>query len=179
MRQFAGLSLTRGSLPDETTILNFLHLLERNGLATRLLAEVNAVLGERGLLLRHGTIVDAIIISAPSSTKNESGERDPEMHQAKKGNNWHFGMKAHIGVDTEPGLVHTVTTTAANEYDVTQAHPLLHGDEEAVFGDSGYLGADKRVDERDRIGASKMGACPLKGVDSGQNRPGKCRFLSS
>ena len=146
MRTFAGLSLTRGSLPDETTILNFRHLLERNDLATRLLAEVNAMLGERGLLLRHGTIVDATIISAPSSTKNESGERDPDMHQTKKGNNWHFGMKAHIGVDAESGLVHTVTTTAANEHDVTQAHALLHGDEEAVFDDSGYLGADKRVE---------------------------------
>ena len=144
MRQFAGLSLTRGSLPDETTILNFRHLLERNDLATRLLAEVNAMLGERGLLLRHGTIVDATIISAPSSTKNQSGERDPEMHQTKKGNNWHFGMKAHIGVDADSGLVHTVATTAANEHDVTQAHALLHGEEEAVFGDSGYLGADKR-----------------------------------
>ena len=146
MRQFAGMSLTRGSLPDETTILNFRHLLERNDLATRLLAEVNAMLGERGLLLRHGTIVDATIISAPSSTKNESGERDPDMHQTKKGNNWRFGMKAHIGVDAESGLVHAVTTTAANEHDVTQAHALLHGDEEAVFGDSGYLGADKRVE---------------------------------
>ena len=144
MRQFAGLSLTRGSLPDETTILNFRHLLERNDMATRLMSEVNAMLGERGLLLRHGTIVDATIISAPSSTKNQSGERDPEMHQTKKGNNWHFGMKAHIGVDADSGLVHTVATTAANEHDVTQAHALLHGEEEAVFGDSGYLGADKR-----------------------------------
>ena len=146
MRQFAGLSLTRGSLPDETTILNFRHLLERNDLATRLLAEVNAMLGERGLLLRHGTIVDATIISAPSSTKNESGERDPEMKQTKKGNNWHFGMKAHIGVDADSGLVHTVTTTPANEHDITQAHALVHGEEDVIFGDSGYLGADKRED---------------------------------
>ena len=132
------------SLYDIQSILNFRHLLERNDMATRLMSEVNAMLGERGLLLRHGTIVDATIISAPSSTKNQSGERDPEMHQTKKGNNWHFGMKAHIGVDADSGLVHTVTTTAANEHDVTQAHALLHGEEEAVFGDSGYLGADKR-----------------------------------
>ena len=104
------------------------------------------MLGERGVLLRHGAIVGATTISAPSSTKNESVERDPEMHQTKKGNNWHFGMKAHIGVDAESGLVHTVTTTAANEHDVTQAHALLHGEEEAVFGDFGYLGADKRVE---------------------------------
>jgi IS5 family transposase len=149
MRQFAGLSLTRGCLPDETTILNFRHLLERNDLATRLLAEVNAMLGERGLLLRHGTIVDATIISAPSSTKNERGERDPEMQQTKKGNNWHFGMKAHIGVDADSGLVHTVTTTPANEHDITQAHALVHGEEEVIFGDSGYLGADKREDTQD------------------------------
>ena len=146
MMQFAGMSLTRGSLPDETTILKFRHLLERNDLATRLLAEVNAMLGERVLLLRYGTIVDTTIISAPSSTKNESGERDPDIHQTKKCNNWHFGMKAHIGVNAESDLVHTVPPSPANEHDVTQAHALLHGDEEVVFGDSGYLGADKRVE---------------------------------
>ena len=146
MRRFAGLSLTRGSMPDETTILNFRHLLEKNSLAARLLTEVNALLSERGLLLRQGTIVDATIISAPSSTKNESGKRDPEMHQTKKGNQWHFGMKAHIGVDADSGLVHTVTGTAANVHDVTQANALLHGEETAAFGDSAYLGADKRED---------------------------------
>lgn len=146
MRQFAGLTLATGSLPDETTILNFRHLLERHQLAVRLLAEVNAMLGERGLLLRHGTIVDATIVSAASSTKNESGARDPEMHQTKKGNNWHFGMKAHIGVDADSGLVHTVTTTPANDHDITQAHALVHGKEEVIFGDSGYLGVEKRED---------------------------------
>jgi IS5 family transposase len=105
MRQFAGLTLAKGSLPDETTILNFRHLLERHQLATRKLTEINMMLSERGLLLKQGTIVDATIIAAPSSTKNKSGKRDPEMHQTQKGNNWHFGMKAHIGLDAESGLV--------------------------------------------------------------------------
>jgi len=96
------------------------------------------------LLLKAGTVVDATLIAAPSSTKNSSGERDPEMHQTKKGNQWHFGMKAHIGADAESGLVHTVTGTAANEHDITQAHALLHGEEDVVFADSGYRGITKR-----------------------------------
>lgn len=150
MRQFSGLSLTRHSLPDETTILNFRHLLERNHLAGLLLAEINAMLGERGLLLRRGTIVDATIIAAPSSTKNKAGQRDPEMRQTKKGNQWHFGMKAHIGVDAESGLVHTVTGTGANVHDVTETGALLHGEESTVFGDSGYTGAHKRVENKGR-----------------------------
>ncbi len=150
MRQFSGLSLTRDSLPDETTILNFRHLLERNQLAGRMLAEVNAMLGERGMLLRRGTIVDATIISAPSSTKNSTGKRDPEMRQTKKGNQWHFGMKAHIGVDAESGLVHTVTGTGANVHDVTETGALLHGQESTVFGDSGYTGAHKREENKGR-----------------------------
>lgn len=144
MRHFAGLSLARDRVPDETTILHFRHLIERHNLALRLLAEVNALLGERGLLLRQGTIVDATIINAPSSTKNATGERDPEMHQTKKGNQWHFGMKAHIGVDAESGLVHTVIGTAANVNDVTQGHGLLHGQESVVYADAGYQGAMKR-----------------------------------
>ena len=148
-RQFAGLSLATGSLPDETTILNLRHLLERNQLAVRLFAEVDDMLTERGLLLRHGTIVDATIVSAASSTKNEPGERDPEMQQTKKGNSWYFGTKAHIGVDAESRLLHTVKTTPANEYDITRAHALVHGEEEAIFGDSGYLSADKREDTQD------------------------------
>ena len=148
MRRFAGLSLARGSVPDETTILNFRHLLEKHRLAEQLLAQVNTLLSERGLLLRQGTIVDATIISAPSSTKNQSGARDPEMHQTKKGNEWHFGMKAHIGVDADSGLVHTVTGTPANAHDITQAHALLHGQESEVFGDSGYTGVEKREENR-------------------------------
>ncbi len=149
VRKFAGLSLTQ-ALPDETTILNFRRRLEVNELAPKLLATVNAHLGQRGLLLRSGTIVDATIIHAPSSTKNQDKARDPEMHQTKKGNQYYFGMKAHIGVDAEGGLVHTVTTTAANAADVTQAANLLHGEEQWVFGDAGYTGVDKRQEPAER-----------------------------
>ena len=149
VRQFAHLSLTR-AIPDETTILNFRHLLEANDLAPKLLQCVNGHLCDRGLLLKRGTMVDATIIAAPSSTKNADNERDPEMHQTKKGNQWHFGMKAHIGVDVDSGLVHTVTTTPANESDVAQVADLLHGKEEVVHADAGYTGAEKRV-KRKRI----------------------------
>ncbi len=140
MRQFARLSLLE-AIPDETTILNFRHLLERQGLGAKLLDAVNRHLRDKGLLLRQGTIVDATIIDAPSSTKNGSGTRDPEMHQTKKGNQWFFGMKAHIGVDMASGLVHTVVATAANVADVTQTGQLLHGREAMVFADAGYTGA--------------------------------------
>lgn len=143
MRQFARLSLLE-AIPDESTILNFRHLLERHGLSAKLLAAVNRHLCGKGLLLRQGTIVDATIIDAPSSTKNSSRTRDPEMHQTKKGNQWFFGMKAHIGVDRDSGLVHTVVTTAANVADVTQTDKLLHGREQVVYADAGYTGADKR-----------------------------------
>ena len=142
MRQFAGLSLTK-PIPDETTILNFRRLLETYELGGEILSRVNAYLSRKGLMLKRGTIVDATIIAAPSSTKNAEGERDPEMHQTKKGNQWHFGMKAHIGVDMDSGLVHTVTTTAANEADVNEAEYLLHGKETVVYADAGYTGADK------------------------------------
>jgi IS5 family transposase len=131
-------------LPDESTILRFRHLLEAHNLSIQILATVNATLTAKGLLLKQGTVVDATLIAAPSSTKNSSGERDPEMHQTKKGNQWHFGMKAHIGSDADLGLVHTVTTTAANAHDITQASELLHGQETDVFADSGYRGVDKR-----------------------------------
>jgi len=144
MRQFAGLSLARGSVPDETTILNFRHLLERHDLARELFETVKVHLQEAGLLLRRGTIVDATIVAAPSSTKNSTGERDPEMHQTKKGNQWFFGMKAHVGTDAESGLVHSVIGTPANIADVTQAHDLLHGEEKVAFGDAGYIGVERR-----------------------------------
>ena len=140
VRRFAGLSLAE-ALPDETTILNFRHLLERHELGKGLLDEINAHLESQGLRLREGTIVDASIIEAPSSTKNRAGERDPEMHQTKKGNQWHFGMKAHIGVDSETGIVHSLSTTAANVHDVTEAHGLLHGGETQVWCDAGYQGS--------------------------------------
>jgi IS5 family transposase len=129
MRAFARLDAGDDLIPDESSILRFRHRLEQHDLAERLLAEVNALLTEKGLLLRQGTLVDATLVNAPSSTKNQSGERDPDMHQTKKCNNWYFGMKAHIGVDAESGLTHTVVTTAANVNDVTQAHALLHGEE--------------------------------------------------
>jgi IS5 family transposase len=148
LRSFARLSLAE-AIPDETTILNFRHLLEENDLAEDILKLVNAHLSKKGLMLKRGSIVDATIIAAPSSTKNSSGERDPEMHQTKKGNQWHFGMKAHIAVDADSGLVHTVTTTAANEADVEQVADLLHGKEEQVWADSGYRGAQTRVSKAD------------------------------
>ena len=143
MRRFVGLKLS-GPLPDETTILNFRHLLEQHSLGQGLLGEINAHLEFQGLKLREGTIVDATITEAPSSTKNRAGERDPQMHQAKKGNQWHFGMKAHIGVDSETGIVHSMSATAANAHDVTEAHNLLHGGETVVWGDAGYQGVGKR-----------------------------------
>jgi IS5 family transposase len=148
LRNFAGLDL-REAIPDETTILNFRHLLEEYDLAEDILKQVNTHLTRKGLLLKRGSIVDATIIAAPSSTKNAEGERDPEMHQTKKGNQWHFGMKAHIGVDADSGLVHTITTTPANESDVEQVADLLHGKEEHVYADSGYRGAASRVDRED------------------------------
>jgi IS5 family transposase len=146
MRHFAGIDLASKtkSVPDATTLLHFRHLLETHALTGQILTEVNAYLSEQHLLLREGTIVDATIIAAPSSTKNRRKERDPEMHQTKKGNEWHFGMKAHIGVDAASGLVHTVIATAANVADITQTHALLHGEEKVGFADAGYLGVEKR-----------------------------------
>jgi IS5 family transposase len=142
--EFARLDPGAMRLPDESTILRFRHLLEENNLSIQLLATINATLATKGLMLKTGTVVDATLIAAPSSTKNSTGERDPEMHQTKKGNQWHFGMKAHIGVDADSGLVHTVIGTAANVHDVIQGHSLLHGDEQVVFADAGYQGATKR-----------------------------------
>lgn len=150
LRAFAGLDAGSDLIPDESSILRFRHRLNQHGLADQLLAEVNALLSEQGLLLRQGTIVDATLINAPSSTKNQDRARDPEMHSAKKGNQWYFGMKAHIGVDAESGLTHTVVTTSAHVNDVTQAHACLHGQETDVFGDAGYQGVAKRPENRDR-----------------------------
>jgi len=147
-REFAGLDNWSTRLPDESTILRFRHLLEKHKLAERMLVTVNELLRGKGLLLKAGTVVDATLIAAPSSTKNASGERDPEMHQSKKGNQWYFGMKAHIGVDAESGLVHTVRGTSGNVNDVVEANALLHGEESDVFADAGYQGAHKRPDAR-------------------------------
>ena len=142
-REFVGLA-DNVRLPDESTILRFRHRLEKHKLAVKILAEVNAVLGERGLLLKEGSAVDATLIAAPSSTKNKDKARDPEMHSSQKGKQWHFGMKAHIGVDSDSGLVHTVRCTSGNAHDITQAHRLLHGDEKSVWADAGYQGVEKR-----------------------------------
>lgn len=144
VREFVRIDFTREEAPDSTTVLKFRRLLEEHDLTKRLFVEITKLLGERGMLLREGTLVDATIVAAPPSTKNLSGERDPEMHQTKKGNQWHFGMKVHIGADAESGLVHSLHTTAANESDVAHAHRLLHGEESVAHGDAGYTGAEKR-----------------------------------
>ncbi|MBW8192049.1 IS5 family transposase [Neiella marina] len=144
MRLFARLSLDK-PIPDHTTIMNFRHLLERHQLGREIFEEINLWLEDAGVLLREGTLMDATIIDAPSSIKNSTGERDPEMHQTRKGNQWYFGMKAHIGVDSMSGLVHSFETTAANVHDVTQAVHLLHGEEKYVYADSGYRGVESRT----------------------------------
>jgi IS5 family transposase len=144
MRDFVGIDLSRESVPDATTLLKFRRLLVDNALTVQMFETINAHLTEQGLLMHKGTIVDATIIAAPSSTKNAQNQRDPDMHQTKKGNQWHFGMKAHIGVDAQSGLVHSLMGTAANVNDVTQAGALLHGQETQAWGDAGYRGVDKR-----------------------------------
>ena len=136
VRRFVGLRMP-DPLPEETTILNFRHLLEERWLGQGLMEKINRHLASQGLRLRENTIVDASIIEAPSSTKNGAGERDPQMRQTKKGNAWHFDMKVNVGVDSETGVVHSVSTTSANVHDVTEAHRLLHGGEKRVWGDAG------------------------------------------
>nr|WP_234932825.1 IS5 family transposase [Aeromonas caviae] len=138
MRLFARLSLD-SALPDRTTIMNFRHLLEQHQLARQLFKTINRWLAEAGVMMTQGTLVDATIIEAPSSTKNKEQQRDPQMHQTKKGNQWHFGMKAHIGVDAKSGLTHSLVTTAANEHDLNQLGNLLHGEEQFVSADAGYI----------------------------------------
>jgi transposase, IS5 family len=144
MRRFAGIELISDRIPYETTILTFRHLLEKHGLGEQIFDTVKAHLSEKGMTIRQGTIVDATLIAAPSSTKNKEGKRAPEMHQTKKGNQWYFGMKVHAGVDKDSGLIHSVVLTAANVHDLTPAAELLHGDEEVVYGDAGYQGIAKR-----------------------------------
>jgi len=148
IRRFVGIDLTHESAPDATTLLKFRRLLEKHDLTRQMLVVINEQLAAKGLILREGTIVDATIIAAPSSTKNRTKTRDPEMHQTKKGNQYYFGLKAHIGVDARSGLVHAVATTAANVSDVTQAHKLLHGEEADVFADAGYVGVEKRTENQ-------------------------------
>ena len=152
MRRFAGIDMISDRIPDETTILAFRHLLEKHDLGQQIFEVVKAHLKANGMAMKQGTIIDATLIAAPSSTKNKSKERDPEMHQNKKGNQWYhrcaegfaYGMKVHIGVDKDSGLIHSVVTTAANVHDLTQAGELLHGDEAEVYGDVGYQGIAKR-----------------------------------
>jgi transposase, IS5 family len=165
-REFARLG-AMSRLPDRISILRFRRLLGQHRLAEQLLATVNAQLSAKGYMLKEGTAVDATLIAAPSSTKNKGGERDPEMHQTKKGNEWHFGLKAHIGVDADSGLVHTIVGTGANISDVTQARALVHGNEREVFGDAGYQGVQKRKE--------------MQGVKANWHiamRPGKRRALN-
>jgi IS5 family transposase len=146
LQSFARIDLSAEGVPDATTLLNFLHLLETHDLCKALFTAINADLTARGLLLRAGTLVDATLIAAPSSTKNQDKQRDPEMHQTKKGNQWYFGMKAHIGADRDSKLVHTVVVTAANVADITQTAALLHGQETQVHADAGYTGVEKRAE---------------------------------
>ena len=146
LRGFARIDLAAAGVPDATTLLKFRRLLETHDLCRGLFTAINTDLAARGLLLREGTLVDATLIAAPSSTKNQAKERDPEMHQTKKGNQWHFGMKAHIGTDRDSQLVHTVVVTAANVADITQTAELLHGQEKQVHADAGYTGVEKRAE---------------------------------
>ena len=144
MRTFAGIDLGTEAVPDATTLLQFRHLLEKHELTKRIFEEVGALLAQKKLTLREGTIVDATMIAAPSSTKTERRERNPEMHQAKKGNQWYFGMKAHLGVDADSGLAHSLSVTGANVSDISQTHALLHGEEKVAYLDAGYQGVEKR-----------------------------------
>ena len=150
MRRFAGIALITDRIPDETTILAFRHLLEENELGEQIFEAVKAHLKANGMAMKQGTIIDATIIAAPSSTKNEKRERDPEMHQTKKGNQWYYGMKVHVGVDSENGLIHSVDQAAANGHDLTAAAELLHGEETVVYADAGQQGMEKRPKRQGR-----------------------------
>ena len=165
MRQFVGIDLGREPVPDETTICKFRHLLEAHRLGEQLFALIRTYLAEQGLQISRGTIVDATIISAPSSTKNRQKERDPEMHQTKKGNQWYFGMKAHIGVDSRTKLIHSVAATAANVHDSQVLPELLHGQETRVWGDAAYSG------QRDVIQQHVPGAKSFVQTKAHRHRP--------
>jgi len=156
MRKFSGIDFMTEAVPDETTLCKFRHLLEANGLNKLFFDAINRVMVQTGHMMKGGTIVDATIINAPSSTKNAERKRDPEMHQTKKGNEWKFGMKCHIGVDAGSGLVHTITVTAANVSDVVETAKLLREDDEVMYGDAGYLGAEKRPEIKENENFSKI-----------------------
>lgn len=166
MRKFMGLDFATEQVPDATTLLGFRHLLEEHELGERLLAAQNEIFDAQGWIMRGGSIVDATIIAAPSSTKNATGTRDPEMHQTRKGNQWYFGMKAHIGVDAGSGYVHAVTATAANVNDVLETVHLVRDDDEMVYADAGYLGVDKRpeIAGDEHLSAVEFRVAPRKGT---------------
>jgi len=175
MRAFVGIDLGREPVPDETTVCKFRHLLEHHGLGRRLFEQVGQHLKAQGLKVSSGTIVDATIISAPSSTKNQSGERDPEMHQTKKGNQWYFGMKAHVGVDSKLKLIHSVVATPANVHDSQALPKLLHGNETRVWGDSAYVGQTEVIrtaapKARDFTQAKASRNKPLSEAERSKNR---------
>ena len=155
-RKFMGINFNEEQVPDATTLLKFRHLLEENHLGEQMFKAINYVLEQCGAMMKGGTIVDATIINAPSSTKNAEKARDPEMHQTKKGNEWRFGMKCHIGVDAGTGYVHTVTATPANVHDITETAKLIREDDEVVYGDSGYVGIQKRTEIKEDKHLSKI-----------------------
>jgi len=159
MRRFTGIDFMTESVPDETTLCKFRHLLEEHGLNKLFFNAINRVMVASGHMMKGGTIVDATIIDAPSSTKNAEKTRDPEMHQTKKGNEWRFGMKCHVGVDAGTGYVHTIEVTAANEHDITQAAKLIREDDEVVYGDSGYLGIEQREEVKNDAHLSVIDYC--------------------
>ncbi|WP_323993441.1 IS5 family transposase [Aeromonas hydrophila] len=161
MRLFAKLSLDL-AIPDRTTIMNFRYLLELHQLTRQIFEAVNQLLCEAGIMMKQGSLVDATIIEAPNSNKNKRKGRDPEMHQTKKGNQWYFGMKAHIGVDAKSGLTHSLETASANEHDLNQVGHLLHGKEEFVCADAGYQGAENREELADVKAQSAIAMCPGK-----------------
>ena len=175
MRKFVGIDLGGEAAPDETTICKFRHLIEENGIGKQIFASVNEHLKAQGIKIGNGTIVDATIITAPSSTKNKNKERDPEMHQTKKGNQWYFGMKGHIGVDSKQKIIHSIDVTPANVHDSQLVTKLLHGGETKVWGDSAYQGqkeairkaAHKASDMTNKRGARYK---PLSDVDRSKNR---------
>jgi len=177
-RRFAGIDMVSERIPDETTILNFRHLLEEHGIGEQIFEAVKQTLKDQGALLQEGTILDATIIHAPSSTKNKKGERDPEMHSVAKGNQWYFGMRCHIGVDAASGLVHSVVSTAANVHELNTAAERLHGEEKVVYGDSGHLGIEKREAFQDSACQFRIGMRPGQRRALPNTREGRLEALN-
>jgi IS5 family transposase len=176
IRRFAGIDMITDRIPDETTILTFRHLLEKHRLGEQIFETVKAHLSNRGMTMRQGTIVDATLIATPSSTKNKEGKRDPEMQQTKKGNQWYFGMKVHLGVDKDSGLIHSFVTTSANVHDLTPAADLLHGDEEVVYAGAGYQGIARRREMADKMTSLRITLRPCK-RGAHPNTPEGCLWL--